>query len=260
MKEHLFIEGRRKLSVMIHNYNKEAAGTPVVILCHGFTGDKIGANQLMLNIAKAIEKAGYTAMRFDFAGSGESYGEFDTDTTVSGWKQDLAAIVSWVKGRHEFNHSPIILCGHSLGGCIALSYPDDTAIKGRIALSAVVHPVETFKAEGILGSELWEKAMSGVTISNFFNKAFSLKNGIFVKDMIEGNYAPLEAAETYDTPLLIIHGTNDMAVPVEGSDELYHLYKGEKCFHKLEGIDHVYSNIHNLITSLIVQWLNKYFR
>jgi len=260
LKEHLFIEGRKALSVMIHNHKKEQEGTPVVILCHGFTGDKIGANQLMLNIAKAIEEAGYTALRFDFAGSGESYGEFDVDTTVSGWKQDLDTIVSWVKSSPKFSGSPIILCGHSLGGCIALSYPNDPAIKGRIALSSVVHPVDTFSAEGILGMELWKKAASGITISNFFNKAFTLKDGIFVKDMIEGNYEPLEVAKTYTTPLLIIHGTNDLAVPIKGSDELYRSYKGEKYFHKLEGIDHLYSNKHHLITFLMVEWLNKYFK
>ncbi len=259
LKKHFFVKGRKELSVMVHNYREKADGTPIVILCHGFTGDKIGPNQLILNLAKGIEAAGYIAIRFDFAGSGESYGEFSKDTTISGWQQDLDTIVSWVKNSPEFSGSPIILCGHSLGGLIALSYPKDDAIKGRMALSSVVHPVETFSAEGIFGKELWDKAVSGKTISNFFNKAFTLDDGIFVADMLHGNYKPLEVTDTYSTPLLIIHGTEDCAVPISGSEELYKRYKGEKVFHKLKGIDHIYINKHHIIQSLIVEWLKKYF-
>lgn len=260
MKEHVFIKGRKALSAMIHNYRKEPDGTPIVILCHGFTGDKIGPNQLILHFAQAIEDAGYIAIRFDFAGSGESYGVFDVDTTVTGWKQDLDTVVSWVKSRPEFKGSPIILLGHSLGGCVALSYPNDPAIKGRIALSSAVHPLETFSAPGIFGKELWDKAVSGKTISNFFNKAFTLKDGIFAKDLIEGNHKPLEVAKTYSTPLLIVHGTKDMAVPFSGSEDLYKMYKGEKTFNRLEGIDHIYINKHDMVSSLIIEWLNKYFK
>lgn len=259
MKEHLFIKGRKELSVMVHNYKHEADGRPIVIICHGFTGDKIGPNQLLLNLANAIEEAGSIAIRFDFAGSGESYGEFADDTVIAGWQQDLYTIISWVKGRTEFSNSPIILCGYSLGGLIALSYPNENIIKGRIALSSVVHAVETFSSRRILGNDLWEKAASGKTISNFFFKAFSLNNGIFVKDMINGNYKPLELAETYKTPLLIIHGTADCAVPINGSEELYRKYKGEKTFHKIDGADHLYSGKHSVVQSLITEWLDKWF-
>jgi alpha-beta hydrolase superfamily lysophospholipase len=258
MKTHVFIEGRKKLSAMIHNYRNVPAVTPVVVLCHGFTGDKIGSNQLMLDIGKAIEAEGKVAVRFDFAGSGESEGEFAEDTRVSGWQEDLQSVVSWVKSQPEFTGAPIFLLGHSLGGLVVLTHPCDTAIAGRIALSAVVYPVKTFSAEGILGPGLWDKAVAGKTIANFFNKGFSLNNGIFANDLIKGKYKPLEAAEKITTPLLIIHGTADCVVPLRGSEELYHRHKGEKILHKLDGVDHVFTGHHAAIQNMIVDWLHKW--
>lgn len=258
MKTHVVIEGRKKLSVMIHNYGNLPAETPIVILCHGFTGDKIGPNQFILNMGKAIEQAGKVAIRFDFAGSGESQGEFADDTKVSGWQEDLQSVVSWVKKQPEFAGAPLILFGHSLGGLIALTYPNDAAIAGRMALSAVVYPVETFSAEGIFGEKLWKKAIAGETIANFFNKGFSLNKGIFAHDLIQGNYKPLEMAEKLTTPLLIVHGTADCIVPPRGSEELYNRYKGENVFCRLEGADHVFTGRHGEVQSAIVDWLRKW--
>lgn len=258
MKTHVFIDSRKQLSAMVHNFGNVPTGTPVVILCHGFTGDKIGPNQFILNMGKAIEEAGKVAVRFDFAGSGESQGEFAEDTKVSGWQEDVKNVVAWVKRQPEFAGSPIILFGHSLGGLIALTYPDDPAIVGRMALSAVVYPVENFRSDGILGQELWEKAVAGETIANFFNKGFSLHDGIFANDLISGNYKPLEDAEKLNTPLLIIHGTMDCAVPPAGSEELCRRYKGEVQIHRLEGADHVFTGRHSDVQSIIVNWLRKW--
>jgi Hydrolases of the alpha/beta superfamily len=258
MKTHVFINGRKQLSAMIHNYGNVPVGTPVVILFHGFTGDKIGPNQFILNMAKAIEAAGKIAVRFDFAGSGESEGVFAEDTTVSGWQEDAKTVVTWVKEQPEFANAPIILFGHSLGGLIALTYPNDPAIAGRMALSAAVYPVETFSSDGILGPELWGKAVAGKTIANFFNKGFSLNDGIFVNDLINGDYKPLEMAEGLMTPLLVVHGAEDCVVPPRGSDELCRRYKGEVTLRKLDGADHVYTGRHEDVQAAIVDWLHKW--
>jgi uncharacterized protein len=255
MKEHRFVRGRKELSVMVHNLSQAAADLPVFIMCHGFTGDKIGANQLHLNVALGLERAGKVVVRFDFAGSGESEGVFAEDTTVIGWLEDLRTIVEWVKGNPEFKGAPIVLSGHSLGGMLVIIYPKDNAITERITLAPVVRPIGNFKV--ILGPALWEKAAGGETIANFYNKGFELKDGILVKDLIRNDYQPLKAAAELKTPLLIIHGDADCAVPVEGSEELYRIYRGKKQFHRLEGADHVFTGRHTKVHSLIADWLNR---
>ena len=258
MKTHVFIDARKQLSAMVHNYGNVSAGTPVVILFHGFTADKIGPNQLILNVAKAIEYSGKVAVRFDFAGSGESQEDFAKDTIVSGWQADAKSVVTWVKQQPDFAGSPILLFGHSLGGLVALTYPDDPAIVGRIAVSAVVYPVETFSAEALLGAALWEKAMAGETIANFVNKGFALNDGIFVKDLINGNYQPIDDAEKLTTPLLIVHGSEDCIVPPRGSDDLHRRYKGKVTLKKLAGADHLYTGRHADVQAVVLDWLRQW--
>ena len=99
MKEHIWIPSRgKRLSAMLHLPAFLTPDTPLIVCCHGFTGDKIGANQLTLNLAKELVKAGYGALRFDFLGSGDSEGKFATDTVVAGWQEDLNNVMGWIKG------------------------------------------------------------------------------------------------------------------------------------------------------------------
>ena len=73
MKEHIWIPSRGlRLSAMLHQPAEVRRDTPLIICCHGFTGDKVGANQLTLNLTKKLAQAGYNALRFDFLGSGDS--------------------------------------------------------------------------------------------------------------------------------------------------------------------------------------------
>ncbi len=254
VKDHEWIPSRgKRLSAMVHKPETPGAKTPVVVCCHGFTGDKVGANQLMLDIAKRIETAGFV-IRFDFAGSGDSEGEFAADTTVKGWQEDVRAVVDWVKARPEMGGRPLYLLGHSLGGLIALSYRG-RALAGRIALAPVVRPIANCR-DIILGTELWEQAKSGRRIANFYAKAFSLEPD-FVRDLLAANYDPLESAASCTEPLLLIHGDSNAAVPLEGSAELSSRYAGPKEFHVMPATDHVFAGRHAELADRIAGWLSR---
>ncbi len=124
MKDYAWIPSRnQRLSAMVHLPESFSEGTPLVVCCHGFTGDKVGYNQLTLNLAKSLEKLAYGVLRFDYLGSGDSDGDFATDTFVAGWQEDLTNVLSWVKAQPKLNASPIVLYGHSLGGLVVLSAP-----------------------------------------------------------------------------------------------------------------------------------------
>lgn len=247
MKDHVWISSRgRRLSAMVHT-----PGSPVAVFCHGFTGDKVGANQLMLNLAKALEAAGITVVRFDFAGSGDSEGVFAADTTIAGWQQDLANVLDWVGRR--FAARPVYLLGHSLGGLVVLTNTDQV-VAARVALAPVIYPEENFRST-ILGPELWAKAVRGETVANFYGKGFSLDGG-FVRDLLAARYDPPAAAAAYAAPLLIVHGTADVAVPIAGSEALYDGYGGSKELAVIDA-DHVFTGRHEELGSLVVRWLEK---
>jgi alpha/beta superfamily hydrolase len=251
MKRHEWIPSRGKnLAAMVHTPADAAA--PVIICCHGFTGDKVGANQLMRDLAEILENAGFHAVRFDFAGSGESEGTFAADTTVTGWQEDLRSVAAWV-GR-QFPGRPVYLLGHSLGGLVVLTAGVQAA--GLIAVAPVVHPIENFR-DIILGPELWAKAARGERIANFYNKGFALDSG-FVRDLAHGGYDPLAAVATLAAPLLIIHGTADAAVPRTGSEELSDACAASKEYAVLDAADHVFTGRHEDLGAVIVKWLKKH--
>ncbi len=241
----------KNLSAMIHTPAAAAAGAPVVIFCYGFTGDKVGANQLMRNLAQSVEDAGLYAVRFDFAGSGDSEGTFAADTTVAGWQEDLRSVAAWV--RRHFPDRPVYLLGHSLGGLVVLT-ADDRAIAGRIAVAPVVRPIENFAAT-ILGPELWAKAVKGERIANFYGKGFVLDGG-FARDLLAAGYDPLAAAASFAAPLLVIHGTADAAVPFAGSEELRAACAAPVEFAVLDA-DHVFAGRHGELGAVVVAWLRK---
>lgn len=255
MKDHKWIERNgKRLSAMIH-LPDVVANPPVVIFCHGFTGEKVGGNQFVLRLANAVEAAGYAAIRFDFSGSGESAGIFEQDTTISGWTDDLRNVVEWTRQEPLFRDSPVFLVGQSLGGCIVLLH-DGTKqpVAGRIAIAPVVDPKQNFH-DTILGPELWEAAAAGQTISHFYGKGFSLRPDL-VHDILEHGHSPLAACQSYRDPVLLVHGTEDTSVPAAGSTRFAEAYGGHVELLLMEGADHSFSRQMDLLQQKIVEWLS----
>lgn len=96
----------------------------VIIMAHGFTGDKDEWGRFV-KTAEEFCKNGFTVFRFDFSASGESDGD---SITVKQWVDDLKSAINFVKQK---GYSNIGLLGLSLGGlCSILAY--DENIKTRV--------------------------------------------------------------------------------------------------------------------------------
>ena len=50
----------------------------------------------------------------------------------------------------------------------------------------------------------------------------------FVQDLVKNQYQPIQTASALNTPLFIVHGTEDVVVSLAGSQELYETYGGPK--------------------------------
>ncbi|SDT99647.1 hypothetical protein SAMN05444156_1334 [Verrucomicrobium sp. GAS474] len=92
-----------------------APGKKLVILCHGFTGTKAEHNRLFVQTARAFQKAGISALRFDFFGSGDSDGEFN-EMTPNTQIRDALAVLAW--GRRRYDR--VALLGLSFGGATSI--------------------------------------------------------------------------------------------------------------------------------------------
>jgi alpha/beta superfamily hydrolase len=95
------------LSAVLHR----APGKRLVILCHGFTGTKSENGRLFVHAARALRKAGLNAIRYDFAGSGDSSGDF-SQMTVNTQIRDALDVLAW--GRKCYRK--VAFLGLSFGG------------------------------------------------------------------------------------------------------------------------------------------------
>ncbi|MCK9905626.1 prolyl oligopeptidase family serine peptidase, partial [Frankia sp. Cpl3] len=77
----------------------------------------------------------------------------------------------------------------------------------------------------------------------------------FAHDIVAKKHSPLEACKSYQSPVLLIHGEEDAAVPAEGSRVFYQAYGGPKEFHRLAGADHGFSRHVSQLKEKIIAWL-----
>jgi alpha/beta superfamily hydrolase len=77
---------RQRLVGILHRPATEPAAA--VILCHGMESSK--ESEKLATLSRQLSEKGIFALRFDFAGSGESEGKFE-EMTYSGEVEDLRA-------------------------------------------------------------------------------------------------------------------------------------------------------------------------
>lgn len=85
-------------------------GPTVVFLC-GYASDMNGTKALALE--DWAQRSGRAFLRFDYAGCGESEGDFE-DQTLASWRDDALRVIDAVV------EGPVVLVGSSMGGWVML--------------------------------------------------------------------------------------------------------------------------------------------
>lgn len=85
-------------------------GPTVVFLC-GYASDMNGTKALALE--DWAQRSGWAFLRFDYAGCGESEGDFE-DQTLASWRDDALRVID------EMVAGPVVLVGSSMGGWVML--------------------------------------------------------------------------------------------------------------------------------------------
>jgi len=92
----------------------DAAPRAIAVIAHPLpTMGGTMENKVVTTLAKTFVELGFTALRFNFRGVGNSEGEFDDG---NGEVEDALAIVH--HARKEYGHLPMILSGFSFGGYV----------------------------------------------------------------------------------------------------------------------------------------------
>ena len=89
---------------MCHLPSSGTAPFPVVVICHGLGGNKIGQFQYNVLFSEMLAEYGIASVRFDFRGSGDSEGEF-AETTLEKCVVDTCSVLECVQTQALFDHS-----------------------------------------------------------------------------------------------------------------------------------------------------------
>jgi len=100
-----------------------AAPMPAVILLGGAgSNDRDGAAHgvsTLAQLAGALAKAGYLAVRYDKRGFGQSGGRSES-ATLSDYAEDVRVVVRWLNDRKDIDPKRIAVIGHGEGAWVAL--------------------------------------------------------------------------------------------------------------------------------------------
>ena len=203
---------------------------PVVVYAHGFNGFKDWGNFDL--IAEEFAASDFILMKFNFSHNGttpqrpEEFADLEAfgNNNYSRQLADLKIVTDWICDKEDpnkqaFDTNNIYLIGHSMGGGIAILFAAvDNRIKKVVAWAGISEcktPWGNWPAEKM---EEWEKAGVQYYKNTRTNQQMPLYYQLYLDYENNRNRLNIETAiKKLLIPVLICHGTLDIAVPVENA-------------------------------------------
>ncbi|MGH9188186.1 MAG: alpha/beta hydrolase [Acidimicrobiales bacterium] len=205
--DHRFASGRFTLAAHLARPPKRSSSgprLPAVVICHGFPaggqGAEASAGTLPELADRIANELGFLAMTFTFRGAGKSEGDF----SLHGWLDDITAAVDHVNTSESV--SGLWLAGFGTGGalCVCAAARDDRIV-GVAALGAPAdfddwagQPRRLLQHARDIG------LISDPSFPQFFERWARALREIRAVQCV---------ARLPPRPLLVVHGTEDDAVP-----------------------------------------------
>ncbi len=190
----------------------------VILLCHGFKGYKDYG--LFPYLAQCLAEAGLIVHRFNFSHSGMTH---QTETFE---RPDLFEKDTWGKQIADIRHVahavqdqtlggqglPMVLFGHSRGGLSVLMAATHQSFAGVVTAAAVNQPCNLLEEHVAILKE------DGFIVSPSGRTGQQLRIGLAWLEEIESDpdsVDPMLGIAELTCPVLLIHGQDDQAVPVQ---------------------------------------------
>jgi esterase/lipase len=228
------------------NVSKKAKRNPLVILCHGFTGDKYEWGRFLIT-AKALNEASFDALIFDFSGSGENQREF---ITLSKQAKDLEDVFAWVKNE---GYMRIAVIGLSFGGLTVL-------VANLMGVKTYIFWAPAFYMNEIFLSNVKESLRKSPLELPSSGDGKPIKiDYTFIEDI--SKYEITTYLKSLSTPVLIVQGTKDRSVnPAHTRKAFENLPQDDH--HKLIEIEKATHNFDAKYLKQFIEvsqdWLKKY--
>ena len=238
-----------KLHAVIHKPElKDGERCPMVLLCHGFMGNKEGA--LEKQIAALLQAQGIASIRFDFNGHGQSEGRFQ-DMTVPNEIVDAKKVIEYVSNLPYVES--VAITGHSQGGVVAAMTAGDLGAE-KIKAVVLLAPAAVLRDDAIRGSTM------GATYDPFnLGEYVELFRGLKLgAEYIRTAFSlPIyDTAAKYQGPALIIHGTGDRVVPYTYGERFHQIWNGSELV-IIDKADHGFSQQIEQVAGKSAEFLSK---
>jgi pimeloyl-ACP methyl ester carboxylesterase len=288
-------------ATITHPRAQGAARTPAVVLVGGAaTGDRDGVIfgvPMLAQIAGAIADAGFTAVRYDKRGYGQSGGRAES-ATLSDYADDVRVVVKWLANRKDVDPKRIAVVGHSEGAMIA--FIAASRDKGIAAVASLDGPAHT-GADLLLEQQQHVLDLTQITGQERENKIALQKRILeavatgkgwesvppdlkreadtpWLQSLIA--YDPAKVVDGVRQPILILHGELDKQVPVAHANQLADLARKESKSKSVDvvvvhGVNHLLvpavtgepteygtlrdRNVSKDVTQAITGWLTRTF-
>ena len=192
-KELTFYSGKNKLQGYLYGEENDKG---IVVICHGIFSGARG----YLQEACYFADQGYQVFSFDYTGYCNSEGKESVGLRQG--VKDLDAALTFVEQDQNFCRGPLYLYGHSWGG-----YNVTAVLKYGHPISGVVSMSGFDEPEQVIID--WAKKEIGPLALLEYPYVDISQRILFGK---EGNASAVQAINGCDTPVLLIHGSEDDVV------------------------------------------------
>lgn len=183
----------------------------IIIICHGYKSSK--DNYAIRRIARKLNNKGFSVLRFDFTGHGESEGSKIPDAA-----QQVLDIESAINYANKIKFKKITLVGASFAGFVV-----------AIAATKYKNISRIITINGLFNLKKIGFRLLLVRPTLIFNKK-SVSNALF--SVIYFKPSKIKV------PVLVIHAKKDIIVDVKQSEKFYSLLKTKKRLEILNDADH----------------------
>ncbi len=192
-----------------------ARGT--VVLLHG------NAENISTHIGSVywLPAQGYNVFLFDYRGYGRSEGE----PGIEGALADVRSAVHWALNNPEIDNTRVVVLGQSLGSALGAYAIGNSELKSRIRLLILDSSFGNYQriAREKL-STFW------LTWPLQYPLSWTLPADVAPENVI---------TDISPTPILFIHGTDDVIVPLHHAQRLYDIAKQPKTLWAIPGSGHI---------------------
>jgi hypothetical protein len=246
MREHLYILNCRnhKLASVLNNGRPSA---PVVILVHGFAGNK-DEGGLFVDAEEYLSERGFNVLRFDAEGAGDSEGEFHL-SSLRKQSDDLGSMIDYVE--QQYPDSSIGMIGFSLGAAVAI-IRSDPRVRAYALWSAALDP----------SRDMFPRYNTTEVKRDLHRDGYLLKAGLrvgptIIEDLRATNLVP--QMKSLNRPVLVVHGTEDSRIPLSSARENCKWFR-HLSFREISGAQHSfkgYSHHRGTVLATTCDWLSQ---